>query len=100
MRRPSHSKSELTKLDMARIQTNELINRISEGDFTAIKLKGVQNGTFCLLLETTAGSFILENADGSMKEYPKVDYALSWLKRKANAKEGVVENGIWPADER
>jgi hypothetical protein len=85
---------------MPRIQTRELLSRISEGDFTAIKLKGLQDGTFYLLLETAAGSFILENADGSMKQYPKVDYALTWLKRMTNAKEVVVDVEIWRADQR
>jgi hypothetical protein len=85
---------------MPRIRTTELLSRISQGDFTAIKLKGLQDGTFYLLLETAAGSSILENTDGSMKQYPKVDHALTWLKRMTNAKEVVVDVEIWRADER
>jgi hypothetical protein len=85
---------------MARIQTKELLSRVYEGDFTVIKLKGLQDGSFYLLLETVNGSFILENADGSMKQYPRVDYALSWLKRVTNTNEVVVDIEIWRSDDR
>ena len=83
---------------MPRIQTKELLNRISEGDFSAIRLKGLQDGTFYLLLDSPDGVFILENADGSMKCYPKVDHALTWLKRKTNLKTIVVDIEIWKSD--
>jgi hypothetical protein len=85
---------------MPRIQTKELLSRISEGDFVAIKLKGLQGGSFYLMLESEEGSFILENADGSMKEYPKIDHALTWLKRMTSANQVVVDIEIWRNDER
>ena len=84
---------------MPRIRTTELLNRISAGDFTAVKLKGLQDGSFYLLLESSDGSFILENADGSMKEYPKADHALVWLKRMTNLKDLVLDIEIWRTDE-
>ena len=85
---------------MPRIQKADLLSRISEGDFNAIKLRGLQDGSFCLLLEADDDSFIVENADCSMKQYPKVDHALTWLKRMTNAKEVVVDIEIWRADGR
>ena len=81
---------------MARIQTKELLNRISEGHFSAIRLKGLQDGTFYLLLDSPDG--ILENEDGSMKCYPKVDHALTWLKRMTNLKTIVTDIEIWKSD--
>jgi hypothetical protein len=84
---------------MPRIQVADLLNRISEGDFSSIKLRGLQDGSFCLLLEADDDSFILENANGSIKQYPKVDYALTWLKRTTNANEIVVDIQIWRSDE-
>jgi len=83
---------------MARIQTKDLLNRISEGHFSAIRLKGLQDGTFYLLLDSSDGVFILENEDGSMKCYPKVDHALKWLKRMSNLKTIVVDIEIWKSD--
>ncbi len=68
---------------MARIRTPELLDLLAQNVFTSIKLKGLQNGTFCMMIETAEGSFIHENSDGSIKEYPKADNALAWLKRKA-----------------
>ena len=84
---------------MPRILVAELLSRISEGNFNAIRLRGLQDGSFCLLLETHDDSFILENADGSIKQYPKADYALTWLKRTTNANEIVVDIRIWRGDE-
>jgi hypothetical protein len=52
------------------------------------------------MLESEEGSFILENADGSMKEYPKIDHALTWLKRMTSANQVVVDIEIWRNDER
>ena len=83
---------------MPRIQKADLLSRISEGDFDAIKLRGLQDGSFCLLLEAGDDSFILENANGSIKQYPKVDYALTWLKRMANVTEVTVDIDIWKSD--
>ena len=71
---------------MARITTEALLDRLSSGNFKELKLKGMQDGSFCMLLETTDEAFIDENPDGSMKQYPKVDHALTWLKRMTRAK--------------
>jgi len=64
---------------MPRIKTEELLDRITRGDEATVKLKGLQRGSFCMLLECADGVFIHENPDGTMKEYPKLDFALSWL---------------------
>lgn len=83
---------------MPRIQTEELLSRPSEGDFIEVRLKGLQDGSFYLMLETAEGSFILENAEGSIKQYPKVDHALIWLKRITDLKQLVVDIEIWRSD--
>ena len=85
---------------MPRIRSSELLRTISQNNFTTIKLKGLQSGSFYLLLETDDGSFILENDDGSMKEYPKADNALTWLKRMTNLKEVMVDIEIWRSDKQ
>ena len=85
---------------MPRIKNEALLTRISQNNFTAIKLKGLQGGSFYQMLESEEGSFILENADGSMKEYPKADHALTWLKRMTKANQVVVDIEIWRNDER
>lgn len=51
-----------------------------------------------MLLECADGIFIHENADGTMKEYAKVDFALAWLKRKTNIKEVTVDIELWQQD--
>ena len=51
-----------------------------------------------MLLECDDGIFIHENADESLKEYPKVDHALAWLKRKTASKEVVVDIDLWQQD--
>ena len=83
---------------MSRIKTDDLLGRIAKGDFEGVKLKGLQGGSFCLLLESADGSFIHESADGSIKEYPQVDHALTWLKRNTTLKEVVVDIEIWRND--
>jgi len=83
---------------MPRIKTAELLERVTNGDFEVIKLKGLQGGTFYMVLETLDGSFIHESSDGAVKEYPKVDNALTWLKRKTSTREVVVDIEIWQAD--
>ncbi len=83
---------------MPGINTEELLERVARGDFKLIKLKGLQRGTFCMLLESADGSFIHESADGSVKEYPKADYAFAWLRRKTSVKEVVVNIEIWQSD--
>ena len=85
---------------MPRITTQELLQRIANGNFNSIRLKGSQSGTFYMLLEGADGSFILENADGSMKEYPQADYALSWLKRKTSLWEVVLDIELWQTDKK
>ena len=83
---------------MPRIKTVELLVILDTGDFKAIRLKGLQNGSFYMMIESAKGSFIHESADGRIKEYPKADNALAWLKRKASVKEVVVDIEIWQAD--
>ena len=85
---------------MPRITTQELLQRIANGNFNSIRLKGSQRGTFYMLLEGADGSFILENADGIMKEYPQADYALSWLKRKTSLREVVLDIELWQTDKK
>ena len=78
------------------------MERVANGHFNAIKLKGLQAGSFIwscyMVLETADGSLIHESSDGSIKEYPKVDHALAWLKRKAAVKEVVIDIEIWRDD--
>jgi hypothetical protein len=83
---------------MPRIKTNDLMERISKGDFLAIRLNGLQDGSFYMMLECADGTFIHENLDGSIKEYKHVDYALSWLKRKTGVKEIVMNIELWKND--
>jgi len=80
---------------MPRIKTDELLSKVSRGDFTAIKLKAIQSGSFILLLESADGVFIHENQDGSMKEYPKADNAIIWLKRMTKVNEIVLDLTLW-----
>lgn len=84
---------------MPRIKTNELLARIEAQDFDSIRLKGLQGGAFCLLLEGKDGTYLHENLRGELKEYPKADYALRWLKRKTGIKEIIVDIEIWNDDE-
>ena len=76
------------------------MNRIELCDYTKIKLRGLQNGRFYLTLETAEEVFILENIDGSMKEYPRVDHALVWLRRMTDLKEVTVDIEIWKNDRK
>ena len=85
---------------MPRIRTQQLLERIANGDFNVVKLKGSQSGIFYMLLEGADGSFIHENPDGSMKEYPQADYALSWLKRKTSVREVVLDIELWQTDKK
>lgn len=72
---------------MPRIKTKDLLERIAKGDFLAVRLSGLQNGSFCMMLDYADGVFIHENLDGGIKEYNRVDDALSWLKRTTGLKE-------------
>jgi hypothetical protein len=45
---------------MPSIKTNNLLARISKGDFLAIRLNGLQDGSFCMMLECADGTFIHE----------------------------------------
>jgi len=83
---------------MPRIKSEELLERVAKGDFNAIKLKGLQAGSFYMVLETADGPLIHESSKGSIKEYPKVDHALAWLKRKTSVKEVVIDIEIWRDD--
>ncbi|GEM_PF-2153279 len=84
---------------MPRIKTKELLDRIAAGNFISVKVKGVQNGIFHMVLECTDGVFIHENLDGRMKEYKKADDALHWLKRKTEAKEVIIDIELWKNDD-
>jgi hypothetical protein len=83
---------------MPSIKTNNLLARSSKGDFLAIRLNGLQDGSFCMMLECADGTFIHENLDGSIKVYKHVDDALGWLKRKTGVKEIVVNLELWKND--
>jgi hypothetical protein len=83
---------------MARINTEELLKRIGNEDFKRVKLKGLQGGTFYMLLECEDGTFVHENLDGSIKDYPQVTNALAWLKRKTKLKEIIVDIELWHTD--
>jgi len=80
------------------ITTIELLDRTSKGYYDRITLKGLQNGSFCMMLECSDGCFIHQNRDGSLKEYPKVDHALAWLKRKTNLEQVTVDISLWHMD--
>jgi len=41
---------------MPRINTNDLLERIGKGDFLAVRLNGLQGGSFCMLLVVTFDS--------------------------------------------
>lgn len=79
---------------MSRIRTEELLERIAKGDFKTIKLKALQSNSFVMMLEDKDGTFINESSDGSMKEYPKADHALTWLQRMTNLNEVVIDIGL------
>lgn len=80
---------------MARIKTEELLNRIAKNHYLTIILRGAQNGSFFMLIECADGIFIHENHDGSIKEYPRVDHALTWLKRMTGVKMIMVDIELW-----
>ena len=83
---------------MPGINTEELLARIASGDMQNVKLKGLQRGSFCMLLECGDGIFIHYNRDGTMKEYPKVEFALSWLKRKTDLNVVTLDIELWQQD--
>lgn len=83
---------------MPRVKTDELLSRIAKGGFDSIILRGLQGGSFCMLLECADGSFIHENPDGSIKEYPHADHALTWLNRMTGAKHVIVDIELWKTD--
>jgi hypothetical protein len=80
---------------MARIRGEDFSTRISTGDFSQIMLRGLQDGSFCLLLECGEDCFILENNDGSVKSYNNLHNVLSWLKRKTAITEVIVSLELW-----
>lgn len=83
---------------MPRIKTQDLLDRIAANDFGKLKLKGLQGGSFYMLLECEDGMYIHENSNGVVKEYPNVNNALLWLKRKTDLKEVTVDIEIWKDD--
>lgn len=90
--------SKLKSVVMPRIQTEELLDRIAKGDFKTIRLKALQSTSFVMMLEDENGTFIHEASDGNIKEYPKADHALIWLKRMTNVSEVVIDIGLWRDD--
>lgn len=85
---------------MPGIKTRELLDVLSNGDFHSIQLKGLQNGSFVMMIERRSGFFYHENSNGVIKEYPKVDNALIWVKRKSTVKAVLVDIEIWQDDLR
>lgn len=83
---------------MSRIRTEELLDRVAKGNFKIIKLQAVSSGVFVMLLECEDGVFIHENSNGEMKEYPKVDNALSWLRRATRISEIIIDITYWRLD--
>ncbi len=83
---------------MPRIRTEDLLNRLASGNFTALKLSAVSSGVFVMLLECEDGTFIHENNNGEMKEYPKVDNALSWLRRTTKINKIIIDIAYWRLD--
>jgi hypothetical protein len=51
-----------------------------------------------MLLECADGIFIHENPDGTMKEYQKVEFAVSWLKRKTDIQVVTLDIELWQQD--
>jgi hypothetical protein len=83
---------------MPRIKSKDLLDKVSEGTFTCIKIKGLQNGKFCMTVESLGEVFIHENVNGSIKEYNRVEDAIRWLKRKSEVKEVIVDIELWRDD--
>lgn len=84
---------------MARIRDEEFLARIKERAYNRLTLRGLQDGTFCLLLECADACFILENQDGSVKSYRSLPNVLDWLKRKTGVTEVVVDLALWKQDQ-
>jgi hypothetical protein len=87
--------AQTVKTHMPRIQTDQLLDRIGKGDFLAIKLNGLQSGSFFMMLECEDGTFIQENKNGTIKEYAQLEFALKWLKRVTNVRQVAVNIEIW-----
>lgn len=85
---------------MARIKSEEFLGRLAHSDFNQIKLRGLQDGLFCLLLECSEACFILENNDGSVKSYNNLHNVLGWLKRKTDVSEVVINLELWKHDQQ
>jgi hypothetical protein len=81
---------------MPRINTEELFTRIRAGNYKFVLLRGMQDGTFYLVLECEDGSFVLLNQNEQQMEFPKVDNALVWLKRMTDLEEFVVNISLMP----
>lgn len=84
---------------MSRIRTEELLERITKDNFKSIKLRAVSGESFVMLLECNDGVFIHENNDGTIKEYPKVDNALAWLRRVTKVNEIIIDIAYWRLDD-
>ena len=60
---------------------------------------GMQNGKFCLMLETEEGIFIHQGRDGRSKEYRRVEDILDWLKRKTQLNKMEIDITIYKENE-
>lgn len=85
---------------MAGIQTEDLLDRITKKQFNAIRLRGLQDGEFCVMLIANDGIFIHDNKDGSYKRYRKVENAIDWLKRKTQNNSVEIDITLWKENER
>lgn len=85
---------------MARIKGEAFLGRIANGDYNRVKLRGLQDGSFCLLLECSEDCFILENKDGSVRSYNNLHSVLGWLKRKTAVAEVIVNLELWNHDQQ
>ena len=80
---------------MAAIKTEKFLDKIAKNDYKTIKLTGLANGSFCIMLEYEDGFFIHFNSNDTIKEYPKADFALTWLKRMTKANRIVIDIQLW-----
>ena len=84
---------------MAGISTEEFLDRILEKRFDLVRLRGLQDGEFCLLLVADDGIFIHVNDNGGYKRYRKVENALDRLKRKTRITNVELDIALWKENE-
>lgn len=84
---------------MAGISTEEFLERVAKKQFNVVRLRGLQNGEFCMMIVADDGVFIHRNQDGSHKSYRKVENAIDWLKRKTQLNSIEIDFTIWKENE-